>query len=185
MLVSVFHEMTKKISNQAISRALQVRGVEVHRIDSLLNRLQPLYDAYSKLKGGTLYVIGIPRDKIERFAYDSKSFGIPTGRSLASISQNPGSSPVAFTDEEGGPQVRLMMFKETLRADSGIDVIDINTPSEVSSYCESYPLVSPDKVFKEKGFFPFSETGKEQIHRQLLSQLDSQVKSLVTAYKSS
>lgn len=177
-------EALKSFANKALETALIGRGLS-DKVEQVLKSLEPLYDEYAKLKVGTLYVIGVPKDKLEKFFYDSKSFGVPTGLKIEDVAQDPGESPVAFSNEEGGLQARLMIFKDTLKPSSGIDVIDINTSEEVERYCKGHSLDSTEVVFKPKGLFCSSSTEAERLHRKKQSQLDQKVIDLAFAFRKS
>lgn len=172
----------KELANEAIATSMKMRGLK-ERIPEVVQTLEPYYEAYSKLQLGTLFVIGIPMEKIEAFAYDSKAFGIPSREEISQVAKAPGNSPRAYNSEEGGLQARIVIYKETLNPASGIEVIDVNDEEEVARFCEGFQLEPSEEVFKDSRIFQKKTSNIEKEAMQKQKDLDEKVKNFASFVK--
>jgi hypothetical protein len=164
-------------SEKVIRNALRVKSVTEKNADFLVSELKSCFEEYSSLKRGNLVLIGIPKDKLSYFAYDSKAWGIPTGTPIEKVVENPMLFKQRLEGEEGGFQVRLRIFKQTLDPKSGIDVILANDGDEVDAYCSDTTLTAPENVDAYRPFIaPVSKEEKEEQVKR--ANLDARVKAL-------
>lgn len=170
-------EREKYIADQAIASSLQRRGLQ-KLLPEILDSLGVIFKEYAKLDIGTLYVIGIPKEKISRYAYDSKSFGIFSRHPIADVVEDLRQAPRAFSTDSGGLQARILLYQETLHPSSGIEIIDVNSPEEVEMYCSGMSFEPSEKVFKDFALFPDRETEKERRNAKKIEELDGRVKEL-------
>lgn len=171
------------VGNEAVVRAMRFHGYS-EKSSQVLADLAPLFEKFSQLDVGSLFVIGIPQDKVGRFAYDSKSFGVPTGDNIEKVSQDPAASPRAYSDEEGGLQARIMLYRETMRPQSGIEVVLVNDEKRVNDYCRGFDLKPPEEVLEYAPIFKVSKTDIEQENEAKAKDLEKQVKQIVDSLTS-
>ncbi len=151
--------------------------------EKIIKQMHSFAHQYHSLSTGTLYIVGIPIDSAQRFVFDAKSFGIPTGNELSKILKDPTSSPRAFSDEEGGMQARLMLFDETMRASSNIQVVDATDPDECARYVKGKAYTNPRSLTEFEPFFKVKTSkieNKDEIQRAML---DSEVRKFARSLK--
>jgi|GEM_PF-3376185 len=156
---------------------MQTRGLEEH-FPNVWKQMVPLLKAYEDAPIGSLYVIGIPKERVENFAYDSKSFGIPTGESVADVVKNLSKHPRAHCDEQGGPQARLMVHRDTLNPRSGIAIVDVSKPQEVKRFCKGIRIEDPKDIEVFAPIFRGGSTGEEERFERMQQRLDKRVMEL-------
>lgn len=113
---------TLKLQHEMIRYALSTKGYDNAYIDTLLDALGPLFTKANLFENGQLLVVGLPFEQCDRYAYHCKPFGIPTGLSIRSILQRMQRSDFLNDDNY---QARLLLCKETMQPDSGIQVVNV------------------------------------------------------------
>ncbi len=149
----------------------------------VIKQMRSFAHQYQTLSTGTLYIVGIPIDLAHRFVFDAKSFGIPTGNDMSVIVKDPTSSPRAFSDEEGGMQARLMLFDETMRASSNIQVVDATDPDECVRYVKGKAYINPRSLPEFEPFFKVKTSKIEDRDRTQRAMLDAEVRKFARSLK--
>lgn len=133
-----YRKDVKKIENvfaKAVMRSLKMRGHSLESIAEIIKEMNLLFNEYAQLKVGTLAIIGVPNEKLSEYIYDSKSMGHPTGRNIQNIVDHPfAESTDRLMGNEGGLQARLLLYKETMTPNCGLQVILANDDDEVEKY---------------------------------------------------
>ncbi len=128
-----------------LALSMRSRGFS-DKIPRVLKQMRPIFEEYNDLPVGDLLVIGIPKDKVEEYVYDSIAFGIPTGKKVWDVLDNPFESPKSLVGESGGLQARLMLYKETMTPSCGIEIVLANDDRQVEAYCQGVDLTDPRHV---------------------------------------
>ncbi len=158
---------TWAIVEEVVRRSLQMRGVH----GDVANELMAVFEKYSNLNVENLFVIAVPREKLAHFAYDSKSFGIPTKEKIDEVVTNPMAYSSRLSGEEGGLQARLMIHKDAMTPASGIDVVCVNEDEEVERYCQGIEMTPPEDVSEYAPFFKHQHTAAEESDRRTRREL--------------
>ncbi len=170
-------EKEKQMMQSWIGNVMQIYGKK-DKISDVVNEIAPYFHDYAQLPVNSLLVIGIPEEKVNSFAYDAKSFGTPTGKDISEVAKAPWTSTRAFTKEEGGLQARLLMFKDTMDPNCGIEVVDVNDESEVENFCNGYALTPVSEVPEFARLFPNVTMPQERAYRERESLLDQKIKQI-------
>jgi hypothetical protein len=177
---------TKRINEifaQNVTHSMRIRGFSKDRIFETIKEMEPIFNAYTELKIGTLAVIGIPQEKISEYVYDSKSMGHPTGMNVLEVIANPFNDIDRLMGNDGGLQARLMLYNKTMHPDSGIHVILANDSKEVEKYCQGFDIVDPKCIDVFDRILHRRSTDIEKIDKQMRSALDEKVISLANRLK--
>lgn len=121
---------------------------------SFEERARHLIIEYNRLKVGTFLVVGVPKNRLPEWMYDSKPYNIPTGRSIEEVFANPERAA-------DGNFATLVISRESLDPDSGIVVVDANNPSQVRRFCVSEPWLDLES--------PSSREADEEAERKRLN----------------
>jgi hypothetical protein len=165
-----------KIAEEVFRRSLQMRGTQNQ--DRVIEELKDVFQNYEQLNAGNLLVIALPKEKLKSFAYDSKSYGIPTGRNIEEVASQPMRYSSHLSGEEGGLQARLMIHRDTMAPTSGIDVVCVNEDEEVDLYCKGFQITPPDQVPEYASLFKQKRTAVEESERQTRRELRYAIKAL-------
>lgn len=157
-------------------RSLCMRGIQC--TDEFSKILVNIFEKYSSLNTGNICVIAVPQEKLRNFAYDSKSFGIPTGEKIEKVVMDPMSYVSRLSGEEGGLQARVMVHKDTMTPASGIDVVCVNEDEEVDRYCIGLEMTPPEEVAEYAPFIIHKQTAVEENDRQVRKELRKMIKDL-------
>lgn len=161
---------------------IKVSGLSDNK-EKIKKQIHSFAHQYQSLSTGTLYVVGIPIDLAHRFVFDAKSFGIPTGSNMSVIVKDPPASTRAFSDEEGGMQARLMLFDETMRASSNIQVVDATDPDECARYIKGMAYVNPRSLPEFEPFFKVKTSNIENRDVAQRAMLDAEVRKFARSLK--
>lgn len=153
-------EQITKVGLASLEKFLKIRGKQ-KEFPKVASKLKVISEQLSKAPIGNLFLIGIPKEKLTRYVYDAKAFGIPTGQSMRDMCEDFSISSRSYCVEEGGLQARLLLYRETMRPDSGIEVVFVNDAREVSKYCQGWVLKAPQEVATYAPFFKWSSTSLE------------------------
>lgn len=121
-----------QLANRMVVQGLEASNFARDAIGDFLIRINPLYEAASRLHIGQFLVFGVPYDQLPQAVYHSRSFGFPTGNSLEQVIRD-------FSEGrfEAGGQARIMFSQETLSEESPIEVINIMDRHEVENFCRT------------------------------------------------
>lgn len=97
----------------------------------------------NRLEIGNFLVIGVPKNRLSRWVYDSLPYNHPTGLTVEEVIQNPKVS-------DGGTLATLIVSKETLDPESGLVMVEASDPDEVNRFCKGMEFENWD--FFEKAF---------------------------------
>ena len=131
----------KNTANEMIRDALRHAHYTEEDISMLIQDIEPLYEAAFKLDIGQLIVIGIPILYANNFdnIYHSRSFGIPTGKSIQEVLQLMNAGKMSSE----GAQLRILLQNKILQSPIPFPVINIMDSDEVEAYCIKQALITP------------------------------------------
>ena len=158
---------------RVIAEALRRRGVQVSDTMRILERF---CEQYAQLKLGTLYLIGIPQERLDRFVYDSEAYGKPTGIDVRQAIDCHVHSEWNHT----APQARLMFYNETMDTKCGLEAVDISDAKETEHYAQAAAL-EPSELFNF--FFPDPYSEVEEADERDRTQIDSEVRRFANSIK--
>ena len=158
---------------RAIVEALRRRGLQIPDTMRILERF---CEQYAQLKLGTLYLIGIPQESLDRFVYDSEAYGKPTGIDVRQAIDR----YVHSEWNHRAPQARLMLFDETMNTKCGLEAVDISDAKETELYIKALPL-EPSELFD--CFFPDANTQIEEEDERARAQIDAGVRRFAHSLK--
>jgi hypothetical protein len=98
-----------------------------------LERGNVLIRKFGRLSVGDFLVIGVPKNKLSRWFYDSKPYNVPSGRDIASVVEDPRRYKKELA-KEGTHMATMIICKETLSSDSGLMIVRANDSDEVKSF---------------------------------------------------
>lgn len=128
----------------------EIAKLNIH--DSFKQKARALIREANRQPIGIFYVIGVPKQSLSRWVYDSLPYNLPTGRSVEDVIKNP-------TVADGGTIASLVISKETLDPDSGLVVVEANDQSEVEEFCKGMEFQNWDLFDKTFCFNESSEPG--------------------------
>jgi len=156
---------------RAIAASLRRRSLQ-SQIPDIMKVIQRFQEDYAQLKLGTLYLIGVPKESLDRFVYDSEAYGKPTGLDVRQVIDR-----YAFSNwNHKAPQARLMLYDETMDARCGLVAVDISDAKETERYiqlCETRSLESSELF---SFFFPDQCSEVEEEDQRKRTQIDAEVR---------
>lgn len=164
-----------KLSEEAVYSSLKARGMHEQR-SRIFQVINQFLKDYSKLELGTLYLVGIPKEHLSRYVYDSEAYGKPTGIDVQQIIDRYVLTSDNSKKGDRALQARLMLFKETMNPSSGIQVVDVTDPNECASYLKDNVTPSFEEEPALSFFFPQS-SNDEEVEMMQRERIDSEVKS--------
>lgn len=165
------------------TRSLRARGHSVESIAEVIHEMRSIFNEYAELKVGTLMVIGVPRDKLSLYVYDSKSMGHPTDKNIHNVVNKPfEESTSRIMGKDGGLQARLMLYKETMTPRSGIKVIIANDNNEVEEYCSGLDIENPHRISTFDPLLYRKNTSTEEEDSQKRRALDARVAAIAKRF---
>jgi len=174
----------REYAEAAVGKSMRMRGMS-GRIPQAVDELSHLSAEYEKLSHGTLFVIGIPGETVDRVTYDSEAFGIPTEKQTSEVVGDLSGAARAHCRASGGFQGRIMLCKETMDPHSGIEIIDVNNEEEVASYCGGLSVEPPESDHPLSPIYKAGQSEEEEALREKQTELDIQVKELAKSLQSS
>lgn len=157
--------------NRVIADYLRRRGVGPETA-AILRTIARFQEDYAQLKLGTLYMIGVPEESLERFVYDSEAYGKPTGIDVRQALES-----YAFAQyHHKTPQARLIFYEETMDPRSGLVVVDITDAEETEDYVEMHGEGSLESLEMFDAFFPDSYSDIEEENQCKQAQIDLEVR---------
>lgn len=163
-----------KNSEEAIEVCLKRRGMQARKPD-VSKKIQQFVKEYSKLKLGTLYLVGIPKERLSRYVYDSYPYGKPTGIDIHQVIDRDAFSLEKASIQRRAPQARLMLFNETMTPSSGIEVVDVTDVEESVRYIEDHRTTPPETGLPYSYFFPEGMAQEDEDGKQR-ERIDAQVR---------
>lgn len=162
------------ISREAITASLKSRGM-LARTPDVLKVMDHFFDDYSKLKLGTLFLIGVPKERLGRYVYDSEPYSKPTGIDVQQVIDRYAFCEESSQEGKKALQARLMFFNETMTPSSGIEVIDVTDVKECAEYIRGHAVSSADKQPPFSFFFP-QNMSVEEVKSRKREEIDGEVK---------
>lgn len=165
------------LADHMITAGMSEKGYTLRQIEEVLKRVQPFYEQANKMAIGQLLVIGVPEISLEKMAYQSKPYGIPTGKPLKQLIDK---SEHVMRSEY---QVRLILGSECMNSDSKIKMVNVMDEKEVENYCSGTLIGDPwdDPVFRKfmnlAEDIPLEEANNE--FRRFLERLEEVIKNVL------
>ncbi len=168
---SVDSDSAVEKGNQAIANCLRSRGISSETAE-ILKMIARFQRDYSQLKLGTLYLIGVPEESLERFVYDSEPFGKPTGIDVRKAIESYAFSQYRYRS----PQARLIFYDETMDPNCGLVTVDMTDPKETEDYIDLQGKKSFEALERFDSFFPDSYSKIEEEDQSKRAQIDLEVR---------
>jgi hypothetical protein len=173
-------EATRVIADNMIRTVMCEKGYASQQIEEMLMSAKQFYEEADKMEIGQLLAIGVPESLLNVVAYQSKPYGIPTGKPLKEVVDAVSRSESLLNVDH---QVRLILGRETMSPDSGIKVINVMDEKEVEAYCAGAMLGSPweDPSFGKLMRLPEvdREGNAHEAFRDFLERLDSVIQKIL------
>ena len=105
------------------------------KIKQVLEKVEGLYESAKKLEYGQLLVVGVPSDKMSKWVYGCRRFGIATGCSMTKVMDDLSKGLIPKAG-----QVRVTLTEESLDPINGVQVVNLMDDKAVEDFCEGIPM---------------------------------------------
>ena len=144
----------------------------------LKTRCRQLMGKYSNLNVGQFYVLGVPKDKLTDWVYDSNPYSIPTGKEIVSVVARP---TLGFYGK--GTIATMPLSREVLTPNSGLIAVDATDPLIYREFCKSTELTPAREVEAYRPLLVGKQTDAEAKEEMERNELDKELASVIRDFE--
>ncbi len=137
---------------------------------------------YSRLGVGDFLVIGVPKKDVDKFAYDSSPFNIPTGEKASSVADNPERHKQSLFKQRTH-MATLRLCRETVSPESSIRMVDAHDEREVEMFCSGMKFKKMGEIQEFRGLVSTSPTHFEKNQLERRKELDRNLETLAKDFE--
>jgi hypothetical protein len=105
---------------------------------------------YNRLDVGNFFVLGVPRDRLASWVYDSLPYNVPTGKKVETIVDTPDVS-------REGTLATVVLSKDVLDPESGLVIVEANDLAQVEAFCRGLSFTEPSEFEEFRSIADFSK----------------------------